>query len=107
MITDDVAKELHDRATRGMALSAAEQAELDAWYARQDAEESARLSRTHSPDSLAALRAQVAEAISELWAVTQRVQAQSVENESVRREIAELQRQLADKMTSKMTSQPT
>jgi hypothetical protein len=103
MITDDVAKELHDRATRGMALSAAEQAELDAWYARQDAEESARLTRTHAPDSLAALRAQVDEAISELWVVTQQVQALSAENESVRREVAELQRQLPDKVTSQPT----
>lgn len=33
MISEDEAKRLHDGATRGMALSTAEQAALEAWYA--------------------------------------------------------------------------
>src|SRR5438874_10166787 len=49
MITDDRAKELHDRATRGMELSDAERAELDAWYTRQDTEESAALAGARPP----------------------------------------------------------
>jgi hypothetical protein len=44
---DDVGKRLHDKATRGLTLSAEEQALLNEWYARHDAEEAAilRLSR--------------------------------------------------------------
>ena len=36
MSTDELAKQLHDKATRGIALSTADQAKLDAWYAQQD-----------------------------------------------------------------------
>jgi hypothetical protein len=41
MNTDAAGQQLHDRATRGEALSTAERAQLDAWYARFDAEEGA------------------------------------------------------------------
>jgi len=35
-------QELHDRATRGLALTAAEQIQLDNWYAEQDEAEHRR-----------------------------------------------------------------
>lgn len=42
MMDDELARQLHDRATRGEELSPAEKAHLDDGYARQD-EEEARL----------------------------------------------------------------
>jgi hypothetical protein len=96
MITDDVARELHDKATRGLGLSAAEQAQLDAWYAQQDAEESAALAEAQPSQSLASLRARVNGAMSELLIIVQENQAQAAEHEKIRREIGELQRQLIE-----------
>jgi hypothetical protein len=43
MISDDSAKQLHDRATRGETLSAEEQKQLENWYASQDTAESKML----------------------------------------------------------------
>jgi hypothetical protein len=95
MITEEVGKGLHDRATRGETLSAAERAELEAWYARQDAEEIAQLAGAPIPGNLEALRTQVAAAREQLRLVSERIQAQAAENERLRREIPELERQLA------------
>jgi len=36
MISDNLAKQLHDKATRGELLSAEDQAQLENWYALQD-----------------------------------------------------------------------
>lgn len=36
MSTEELMKQLHDKATRGVVLSPAEQTQLAAWYARQD-----------------------------------------------------------------------
>jgi hypothetical protein len=90
-------QELHDRATRGVPLSDEEQAQLDQWYARQDQDEDAALTRTPAPPSVTALQAQVDAAVAQLLTVTQRIQTLAAENEAVRREIAVLQRQLAQR----------
>jgi septal ring factor EnvC (AmiA/AmiB activator) len=95
MSDDEIAKVLHDRATRGETLSADEQAQLEAWYARQGAEEIALLAGAPSPGNLDALRTQVDEARSQLLAVSERIRAQAAENQRLRREIAELERRLA------------
>lgn len=52
MSTEELAKQLHDKATRGNMLSAAEQAQLEAWYAQQDQEEKAILERATPPRHL-------------------------------------------------------
>ena len=36
MISDEIGKQLHDRATRGEVLTAEEQSQLSKWYAAQD-----------------------------------------------------------------------
>jgi uncharacterized protein involved in exopolysaccharide biosynthesis len=99
---EEDAKALHDRAARGESLSAAERAELEAWYARLDAEEMALLAGAPSPGDLEALRAQVDEARDQLRDASERIQAQAAENERIRREIADLERQL----TSRPSKQP-
>ena len=94
MSLDELAKQLHDKATRGLALSAEEQAQLEAWYAEQDQQEHAVLGPTGSSQRLATLHTQVETALAQLLTVTQRIQELTVHNETLRREIAVLQRQL-------------
>ncbi len=94
MSLDELAKQLHDKATRGLALSAEEQAQLEAWYAEQDQQEHAVLGPTGSSQRLATLHTQVEAALAQLLTVTHRIQELTIHNETLRREIAVLQRQL-------------
>ena len=94
---DEPARQLHDRATRGDSLSVEERALLDQWYARQDQAEAAALAASAPPASAAALQSQVDAALAQLVTATQRIQALAAENEAVRKEVADLQRQLARK----------
>jgi hypothetical protein len=99
MSTDTAGQQLHDRATRGESLSAEERAQLDAWYARLDAEEGAVLAGAVPPGSITALQAQIATALAQLGTVTQHIQAVTAENAAVRQEITALRRLLAQKST--------
>jgi len=94
MSLDELAKQLHDKATRGLALTAEEQAQLEAWYTEQDQQERAVLGPTGSAQRLATLHTQVETALAQLLNVTQRIQELTVHNETLRHEIAVLQRQL-------------
>lgn len=95
-MTDDASAQLlHDKATRGGTLTEAEKETLEAWYARQDAEEAAQLAVHPVPSpTLTVLRAEVSAAASQLNEVTQRIQAQSDENEKLRQENAALSQRL-------------
>lgn len=94
MLLDELAKQLHDKATRGLALTAEEQAQLEAWYTEQDQQERAVLGPTGSSQRLATLHTQVETALAQLLNVTQHIQELTVHNETLRHEIAVLQRQL-------------
>jgi putative SOS response-associated peptidase YedK len=94
MSTAELVKQLHDKATRGIALSAIEQAQLDAWYAQQDQEESALLAQASPPQALVVLQTQVDTAVAQLLTVTQRLQELVTRNEALRRDNAALQQQL-------------
>ncbi len=90
-------QQLHDRATRGEALTQTEQASLAAWYERQDAEEAAMLaaSRPVTEAALRRLREEVEAEAARVLTVTQQIQAQVAENEALRQEIAALTQRLA------------
>lgn len=92
----DAMLELHDRATRGGVLSADERAQLQQWYAEQDRAEAEMLARAPAPQT-ARLRAEVVDAFAQLVAVSQQLQSQNAENESLRREIAALELRLAQR----------
>ncbi len=94
MVSDQTGRELHDRATRGMPLSAEDQAQLELWYAQQDQGESDTLTRAAPPGDLVKLRNDVDGALAQLQGVTHRVKALAGENETLKQEIATLQRQL-------------
>jgi predicted RNase H-like nuclease (RuvC/YqgF family) len=84
---------LHDRATRGLPLSETERKLLEAWYAQQDAEESALL--TSSPQTTSELPKQINMALRQVQTVTQHIQALTTENETLRQEIVLLYHQLS------------
>jgi predicted nucleic acid-binding Zn-ribbon protein len=95
MTSDELGIQLHDRATRGEELTTEEHKQLENWYALQDSAESSLLkSATAAPD-VSELRAQVEVVLSQLTAITQRIQQVMVENEKLRREIVALHQQLA------------
>jgi hypothetical protein len=84
-------KQLHDQATRGLALTAEEQARLEAWYAQLDQEETSALAGTPRLETLTSLHAQVESVTVRLLPLTQRIQATAAENDRLRREIVTLQ----------------
>ncbi|MBM4466478.1 MAG: hypothetical protein FJ014_13145 [Chloroflexi bacterium] len=94
MVSDNLAKQLHDRATRGQTLLAEEQKQLENWYASQDTAESKTLGLATGERTLATLQAQVDAALAQLMTVTKRIQKVASENETLRHEIAILRRQL-------------
>jgi hypothetical protein len=89
-------KQLHDRATRGAELSAAERAVLEAWYARHDVAEGVMLAKAPPSATVEELRSAISEAVSRLRVVTRQIEAQVAENEELRRENAALLQQLAE-----------
>ena len=94
---DACGRRLHDRATRGETLTEAEQTSLAAWYARQDAEESALLGASvmMTQEALRHLRGEVEAASARMLTTTQDIQAQIAENEALLQEIAALTERLA------------
>jgi hypothetical protein len=96
MVTDNQAKQLHDRATRGEALSEEEKSILADWYTLQDRAESETLGLTNDENTLAPLKAQIEAALTQLSTLTHRLQEISSENEILRQENALLRRQLAN-----------
>lgn len=97
MIPDESGQKLHDRATRGEALTAEEREQLGQWYAAHDREEMERLAAAPAPGGLADLELRVRQATTQVVAQAQRIQALTAENAQLRQEIASLQRLLTGK----------
>ena len=96
MASDNLAKQLHDRQTRGESLSMEEQSLLEYWYALQDNAESNMLpGLTNNERTLATLQAQVEAAFTQLMTAIKRIQEVASENEALRGEIANLRHQLS------------
>jgi hypothetical protein len=97
MIDNDAGRSLHDTATRGGVLSDEERTQLDHWYASHDRDEGAALDSPSPSPHRADLQSQVDSAVADLATVTQRIQSLAAENDMVRREIATLRQQLAER----------
>ncbi len=89
--------ELHDRATRGESLTPEEATQLTSWYAQQNVLESEYLSRPQLEPELGELKDQVNTTLEQLTVVSQRIQQVARENETLRQEIALLQRRVAQR----------
>ena len=97
MLTDEEARQLHDRASRAEDLTPPEQVALEEWYVRQDSAEGATLTRAAPSGSPDMLQERVAAAARRLHVVSGKIEVLTAENQKLRQEIAALQRQLASK----------
>ena len=98
MISEDTAKKLHDRFSRGETLSPKEQKQLEDWYARQDAAEGQMITATSKEKNISLLQKQVEAALYRLTTVTKHIQEVETQNEALRREIASLRRQMMQRV---------
>jgi hypothetical protein len=94
MISDDSARRLHDKATRGGALSGKEREALEEWTSAQDEAEAKLLSPKSLQPSLAELRSQVESALEQVEAATGVIRRLFSENDSLRNENAALCKRL-------------
>ncbi len=92
-------QELHDRITRGLSLSPAEQVRLAAWYVEQDEAEQLLLKPAEKGNTIGVIQAQIRTVLTQLLTVTQRIQELNEQNESLRRETTMLKQQLAQRST--------
>ena len=103
MISNDLGKDLHDRLTRGEQLSDDEQGQLDSWYEYQDNLEDNILGTGAEKKTITKLQSQIEVALTQLIAITNRIQEVATENETLRQEISSLRHQLVDSSTLQQT----
>lgn len=95
MISDDAVRALHDRATRGEALSGEEQAQLEQWYAANDNAEQGILSSVAASTANSDLQVQVTTVLERCITLARHIQELSHYNDDLRRDIAQLRQQVA------------
>ena len=101
MISDDLGKALHDKATRGLPLPEPEQTQLQSWYDEQDAQEAGILSGEAEVHQSHKLQAQIDGTLTQLMNMTRRIQEVMLENKTLRQEIESLRRQLVESIPLK------
>jgi len=104
MVSEDIAKQLHDKSTRGYPLSSEEQSDLDEWYAEQDKSESRILAASidNRGNGSVAIQKQIDVALNQLMTVTSRIQEIASENKELKHEITLLRSRLAHQQPSKV-----
>lgn len=98
MIPEEIGQKLHDRATRGEALTAEELDQLRHLYSYHDEEELAQLNAAPVPNLLIDLQVRVQQATTQVVVQAHRIEALTAENAQLRQEIASLQRLLSTKL---------
>lgn len=95
MISDSLGLALHDRYTLDQPLTPQEQEQLNAWYAQQDSAEANQINQNQPQlPNLQLLQSQLDATLAQLTAVIQRLQQITLENNTIRQEIAALKQQL-------------
>lgn len=94
MISDDLGRVLHDKATYGVILSVEEQVQLQTWYDEQDSQEAAMYATAPEVTSVGRLQTQIDVTLTQLMNMTRRIQEVMLENKALRQEIEGLRRQL-------------
>ena len=100
MISDELGRQWHDKASRGGAVSPDERRQLEEWLAAQDCAESDVLSSAGVEPTVATLRFQVNSALGQIATVTRDLQQLGADNDALRREIAALRTRLAARTVS-------
>jgi hypothetical protein len=96
MENNDLMLELHDKVTRGIALSYVEKTKLEAWYREQDEIESAELSSTAATASGFDGKEQIQNIFNEISESKQRISSIVAQNEILRRENEVLRKTLTE-----------
>lgn len=87
--------ELHVRFASGETLTVEEQAALDRWYEEQDQAEASEYHYVQHTIDNAALQNQVNALLDKVATTTETIRRLNTENEVLRREVAELRKQVA------------
>ncbi len=95
-MSDEDERRLHDRATRGGELSREEQERLDAWYESQDQAEAELLGVDLEP-APETLETRIDSTLRQIIEATERIRRVTAENKGLRREIAALRLELAQR----------
>ena len=88
MVSDKIGLKLHDRFTRGLALSDSEKQTLESWYVQKDSAEQIQILETcdrHSVEKT--LRQSIAEAHKQPAYLTERLQMVEEKNERLREKL--------------------
>ncbi len=100
-MSDDFAKELHDKAIRGQALSEEEKQILENCYRKLDQEESVILNvHVDDDNELLQLQYQIEDTVKKITSLARWIQAVGKENKGHRDGVAGLRRQLAQPTSS-------
>lgn len=102
MSDDNLAKQLHDKFTRGESLSAEEYLLLESWYTTQDSAENAALGLVKDAEIVSSLQSQIESALAQLTIVTTRIQDIASENKALRDEVSHLRQQLTYQPTAQL-----
>src|SRR2546423_6700598 len=95
MLSNKRGYELHGRLCREEPLTDGERAELEAWYAKQDADEMRSLHLDVESPSIAELRADLDRELRRLEKTVVEIHGIDARNKDLRQEISKLRRQLA------------
>ncbi len=95
----DLGPQLHDRATRGEALTPDEQKRLEAWYQAMDRAEAAELGQGEGAAD-AELAAQVDATLARIGTVTARLRELDSQIRALRRDNATLRSEVAQRLAS-------
>ncbi len=97
MSSDNIGRQLHDKSTRGKALTPEEHEVLEKWYARHDNEESELLNRDNEPQTEYILHEQIDPILSRIGTTAEQIHKLTDENRVLKKNISKLQQQLAEK----------
>ncbi len=97
MLSDEVGMRLHDRATRGKILTSEEHKLLENWYAEQDSAESELLNPDNDLQTEHILQKQIEPILIRIGVAAEQIHKLTDENRMLRKNIANVQRQLAEK----------
>ncbi len=94
-LEEEASRRLHERVTRGEALSEMEQQQLERWYAHHDLAEAALLGAPRKEAQLAELETRISTTLERIAATTRQIQDIADETSLLRRENEDLKRRLA------------